>query len=62
MAETINNLKDFKSLEVFDKIRLLIKDIYRITEQFPPCEKYCATSQIRRAVTSIGANVAEGNG
>ena len=41
---------------------MLIKDIYRITEQFPPSEKYCATSQIRRSVTSIGANVAEGNG
>lgn len=62
MAETTNNIKDFKSLDVMNKIRALIKEVYTITEQFPPCEKYCATSHIRRAVTSIGANVAEGNG
>lgn len=62
MAETTTNIKDFKTLEVINKIRILVKDIYRITEQFPPAEKYGAVSQMRRAVTSIGANVAEGNG
>ena len=62
MAETINNIKDFKSLEVYSKIRELAKDVYKITGQFPPSEQYGATNQIRRAVTSIAANVAEGNG
>lgn len=62
MTEITNNIKDFKTLEVTNKIRTLVKDIYRITEQFPPAEKYCATKQVYRAVTSIGANVAEGNG
>lgn len=62
MAETTNNIKDFKTLAVMGKIRTIIKDVYKITEQFPPAEKYCAVSQIKRAVTSIGANVAEGNG
>ncbi|NSW92442.1 MAG: four helix bundle protein [Firmicutes bacterium] len=62
MAYTINNIRDFKSLDVYNKIRELVKDVYKITEQFPPSEQYGATSQIRRAVTSIAANVAEGNG
>ncbi|NSW92157.1 MAG: four helix bundle protein [Firmicutes bacterium] len=62
MAYTLNNIRDFKSLDVYNKIRELVKDVYKITEKFPPCEKYCAVSQIRRAVTSIGANLAEGNG
>lgn len=62
MAKIINNIKDFRSLEVFQKIRSLVKDIYKITEGFPQSEKYCSVAQIRRSVTSIGANVAEGNG
>lgn len=62
MAQTTNNIKDFKSLEVFQKIRTLVKDIYKLTEIFPSSEKYCSVSQIKRAATSIAANVAEGNG
>lgn len=62
MAYNINNIRDFKSLDVYNKIRELVKEVYKITEQFPPSEQYGATSQIRRAVTSIAANVAEGNG
>jgi len=62
MAQFTDNIRDFKSLIVIDKIRILVKDVYSITKQFPPAEKYCATSQIHRAVTSVGANVAEGNG
>ncbi|MHB8995391.1 MAG: four helix bundle protein [Armatimonadota bacterium] len=35
-------------------------DIYRCTASFPADERYGLTSQIRRAVASIGANIAEG--
>lgn len=62
MAETTNNIKDFKTLAAMEKIRVLVKEIYRVTKDFPPAEKFCAVNQMRRAVTSIGANVAEGNG
>lgn len=62
MAVITNNIKDFKTLEVTNKIRALVNDIYRITVRFPCDEKYGVVSQMRRAVTSIGANVAEGNG
>lgn len=58
----IYNIRDFKSLDGYNKIRELVKDVNKITEQFPPSEQYGATSQIRRDVTSIAANVAEGNG
>lgn len=40
----------------------LISDVYRITRQFPPEEKYGLTSQINRAVVSVASNIAEGSG
>jgi len=37
-------------------------DCYNVTRAFPQSELYGMTSQIRRASTSIAANVAEGHG
>lgn len=58
-----NNLyiKDFRSLTVWQKSRELTKEIYKAANSFPDFEKYGLQSQLTRAMTSIGANVAEGN-
>jgi four helix bundle protein len=40
----------------------LTLDIYKVTERFPRVELYGLTSQIRRACSSIPANIAEGCG
>lgn len=54
--------EDFTKLEVWQLSIDLTERIYKITEKFPLFEKYNLVSQIRRAVSSIGANIAEGAG
>ena len=55
-------MKDFRSLEVWQKAHNVTLAAYRITRTFPPDERFGLTSQIRRAAASIGANIAEGCG
>jgi four helix bundle protein len=38
----------------------LVMLVYRLTDSFPKTEAYGLTSQLRRAVTSVPANIAEG--
>jgi len=52
----------FENLEVYKKARKLIKDVYLLQNTFPKEEKYALGDQIRRAATSITANLAEGSG
>ena len=54
-------IKDFKSLKVWQKSAKLASEIYKITKKFPKFETHIIVSQLLRACTSIGANIAEGN-
>jgi four helix bundle protein len=55
-------LKSFKELEVWQKAHSLVLDVYRVTNLFPRNEQFGVTSQLRRAASSIPANIAEGFG
>ena len=55
-------MQDFRKLKVWEKAHKLSTELYKITESFPKEEVYGITSQIRRAVTSIPTNIAEGTG
>ncbi len=54
------NIKDFYDLTAWKKAHGFVLDIYKTTKKFPKEELYGITSQLRRAVSSIAANIAEG--
>lgn len=48
------------NLIVWQKSMVLVKEIYRLTADFPVQEKYVLSFQMRKAVISIPSNIAEG--
>ncbi len=55
-------MRDFHRLKVWGKAHRLVLAVYRATALFPPAELYDLTRQLRRASSSIPANIAEGCG
>lgn len=55
-------MKGFRGLQVWRKSDELTLAIYEATAEFPPGELYGLTGQMRRACSSITANIAEGCG
>ena len=55
-------MKNFRNLRVWCSAHDFAVRIYGITARFPREEQFSLTSQIRRAATSIPANIAEGCG
>ena len=54
-------IRSYQDLRVWQMGMDLTVELYRLTQSFPDNEKYGLTSQIRRAATSIPANIAEGH-
>jgi len=54
--------QSFTDLAVWQKSMELAASRYSLTKKFPREEHYGMTAQIRRAATSIAANIAEGHG
>ncbi|MEX2583030.1 MAG: four helix bundle protein [Gemmatimonadota bacterium] len=55
-------ITSYRDLEVWQKAMDLAEECYHATGGFPKEEIYGLTSQIRRAATSVAANIAEGRG
>ncbi|TLX77757.1 four helix bundle protein [Labilibacter sediminis] len=55
-------MHNFRELKIWQKGRLLVKEVYDLTKQLPNEETFGLTSQIRRASVSIPSNIAEGAG
>jgi len=53
-------INSFEDLLVWQKARELTKLVYELTNTYPKAERYNLVDQIRRAVISIAANIAEG--
>jgi four helix bundle protein len=56
------SIQSYRDLGVWQKAIALSVACYRLTADFPREEMYGLTTQIRRASTSIAANIAEGHG
>src|ERR1041384_679568 len=55
-------LQRYRELQVWQKSMDLVVACYRMVEKFPKSETYGLTVQLQRAVVSIPANIAEGQG
>jgi four helix bundle protein len=55
-------MQNYKELRVWGKAHELTLEVYKVTKDFPKDELYSLTNQIRRASSSIPANIAEGCG
>jgi four helix bundle protein len=54
-------MQDFRNLQVWQRAHQLTLQIYRLTKRFPDDERFGLTSQLRRAASSVEANLAEGS-
>ncbi|MGG9963490.1 four helix bundle protein [Ferruginibacter sp. SUN106] len=55
-------MQNYKDLKVWEKAHEFTLKVYDITKSFPKEEIYSLTNQLRRAASSIPANIAEGCG
>lgn len=55
-------IRSFTDLIVWKEGHVLVLMVYRITKKFPKEETYSLIDQMRRAASSITANIAEGFG
>ena len=55
-------VRRFEDLEIYKAALTIAKEVYELSKAFPKDETFGMRDQIRRAVASIGANIAEGFG
>jgi four helix bundle protein len=55
-------IQSFRDLNVWNEGHKLVVMVYKITKSFPKEETYSIIDQMRRAASSITANIAEGFG
>ena len=53
-------MQDFRNRDVWKRSHELTLAVYRVTRSFPDDERFGLTSQLRRGISSIPANLAEG--
>jgi four helix bundle protein len=56
---TMPMVKYFRELDVYKGAMSLVMEIFPLSKQFPPDERFTLTDQIRRSSRSICANIAE---
>lgn len=51
----------FERLDAWKEAHILVLSVYKITQKFPSNEKYRLIDQVCRSVSSVAANLVEGN-
>ena len=59
-STSLQPIRDYKDLHVWQKGTELAKQVYLLTNRFPPEEKFGLISQMRRAAVSVPSNIAGG--
>ena len=54
-------MQRFTDLRVWRRSHAFVLGVYRLTARFPAAERFGIQSQLRRAATSVPANIAEGS-
>jgi four helix bundle protein len=57
----MTEVRSYRDLQVWQKGIELAAEVHRLTKGFPRDEQFGLTSQLRRAATSVPANIAEGH-
>jgi four helix bundle protein len=55
-------IRNYRDLLAWQKAMDLVEAGYQLTRRFPKEETFALTSQLRRALTSVPSNIAEGEG
>ena len=55
-------MRDYKKIKAWQLAHHLTLNVYSSTRNFPVSEQFGITSQLRRAASSVPANIAEGSG
>jgi len=55
-----SRIESYQDLKVWQKAIDLVPMVYRVLKRFPKNEQYAMADQVRRAVVSVPANIAEG--
>ena len=58
----MSTIKSYRDLEAWQRGMELAVEVYPLTRRMPAEERFGLTSQVRRAATSVPANIAEGHG
>jgi four helix bundle protein len=60
MGTMSSQVKSFRDLKIWQRAMDLVPQVYQVAHDLPDQERYVLANQLRRAVVSVPANIAEG--